>query len=171
MATRRGSFGLIGPRYAIDDNQVVVARRWLPLVLALGVPIGAWLLYDGFKPHHGQSEGGLGVVVALLGIMGIVASPLVPPATITVTPGSVLVGRRRLAKDDIALIDAVVQTTRGRYGGVAFRTHALTITLFTMETIAMKLRRGGEDTPADVRDLVAAMQACLGPPAAPEKPA
>lgn len=171
-AVRRGTFGLIGPRYAIADDRVVVARRWSPLVLAIGLPIGAWLLYDGFRPHHhGQSEVGLGVVVALVGIMGLVASPLIPPATITVTPGAVVVGRRRLAKDDIALIEAVVQTTHGRSGGVVFRTHVLAINLFTMETVSMKLRRGGETTPDEVRAVVTAMQACLGATTAPEKPA
>jgi hypothetical protein len=158
---KSGTFGIIGPRYAITDEKVVVARRWIVLWLGLALPAGLLMIVRGYTPGHDATLGGFGIVVALVGIVGILASPIRPPSSIAIVPGAMLASGQRYARPDVGTIEVKRRDVRSRWGFVLYREWSIEVTLLSMKTFAIKLQRGGEHAPQQVIALRDAMRATL----------
>jgi hypothetical protein len=168
----RGAFGGLGPRYELTDEAVVVAKRWEPALLAPALPLGVWVSMQAFGSHVSRVDGKLyivvGIVGILVGILGLVRSPLLPPARIVATPGELLVGGKRYHRDEVVSLQPALLVQHGRYGTRSY-FWSLQITLMDARTIKMRLARGGEQIPSDVEMLIDALRGMLAGEAPPAR--
>jgi hypothetical protein len=171
MADAHGTFGTFGPSYHITDGSVVLAKQWWPLILAPGIPAGLYVAWLAFDSHVSRIDGKLyivgGMLLLMLGVLGVVTSPLKPPGRITVTPGELHVGGQVWPRGEVASIEPFHLIQQSRYGTQHF--WSLQITMLDMKVIKLRLMRGGMEAPYEVLQLIDSMRAVLGGEAPPKQ--
>jgi hypothetical protein len=119
MGVKRGSFGLFGFNYRIDDEEAVVRRK---LLLLLSIPLVAAGVYCIAAPFNGTLSDprggapgflGLGILLLMPGLRGLASSPIVPPPRVRITRRGVQWGFRFFPAESIRSM-SVTSTMRVR---------------------------------------------------------